>query len=216
MPEPPKFCKLGNTIDNCTICGCPEGMTCNDTVVRNRTVGTCYPTPCDSDSQCAAGKYCDSDEKVCKDGKRLGDMCTRDGQCLSGLCPVRNCVECVSDSDCPTEKRCEDDYCVAIPCPEGAARGHACVPFECDLDSECLSTQICSGHVCIDLGCPEHQGPHEHRCVDKVPVYVPIAVIGLIAVIFAAIYLKTRHKEEEEEEKKTSWKPMAPSPGIGE
>jgi hypothetical protein len=77
------------------------------------------------------------------------------------------CVECVSDNNCPDTKKCLSQKCVALECGCGYPENHVCRSYQCCADDECLTGQACQGHVCkvpekqyectSDANCPGSQ-----------------------------------------------------------
>jgi hypothetical protein len=83
------------------------------------------------------------------------------------LIECQECVECVTDANCPTNRKCVEQKCVKFDCDCGFAENHACTPYECCSDSACQPGEVCQGHVCTvpenpfecmnDTGCADDE-----------------------------------------------------------
>jgi Cys-rich repeat protein len=135
---------------------CPDGYTCtNDTCVPPD-----QPTSCNSNSDCAAGSYCDATTGQCTPGQ----TCGADGTCptgttcdSSGTCVP---VECTSNSDCATGSVCENGSCVVTGyCTDSSQCGDG---YYCDTTRGTCAQASCAGDVTCNLGaptCPPDQVP---------------------------------------------------------
>ena len=95
---------------------CGVGYSCDDR-------GTCVPTPCTSDDQCAAACYCDE----------------ATGQCVeSGYC--------AADADCPAGQTCDESRSTCIPSDPVDP------PTGCTVDTDCTGEQVCCDGGCCDGG----------------------------------------------------------------
>lgn len=155
---------------------CPSGTACDTTLLRCVAIGT-LPDATDEDADTTeeAGT---EDVKTDKDAPSgpaaLGETCTLDGECKSGLCgsstilttaivPANSkpvCTQtCCTSADCPTDFVCFSggtggNYCVAAakatrtPPPTGGKSGGAA----CGTSSDCRSG-LCSNNKCLDTCC---------------------------------------------------------------
>jgi hypothetical protein len=138
-----------------------------------------FPQPCDENTDCAEGCYCDVQSGTCLET----GFCEDDGQCFDGMiCDVerRTCVP-ISEPDPGT---CYGDvFCDALPpeCPEGTTPGIAngcytglCIALaDCEQppqpaceeimgEEECYSRLDCSAtYVGVNCTC---QGGQPCRC----------------------------------------------------
>ncbi len=124
---------------------------------------------CTSDSECAAGTWCDREQCV------PFEACTGDEQC-GGATPIcyenassgARCVPCFGNTGCPEGEACYAEYCAPI-CSDHvdcAARGQVChlaggYCTECYLDVGCDADEFCNLRVCRPLRCT----PGETRCL---------------------------------------------------
>lgn len=164
-------------------CSCVEGYEGNPNIAC-RTVG------CRSDSECDTDKACINSN--CISPCLINDPCGSNAECfvrnskaeckcLSGYRgnPREGCriVECLSNNDCPTDKRCINEQCVnpclydneCSPRAECLAQNHMAVckcphglignPYidckpeikhECIYDTDCSSTLACIDNKCKD------------------------------------------------------------------
>ncbi|MBN1607816.1 MAG: hypothetical protein JW940_14355, partial [Polyangiaceae bacterium] len=127
---------------------CPEGAVCVQ-VKWSQAAGMCL-APCTSDSDCREGWSCqphriptaDAKDYVTTNacwaggdaGSRLGDVCTRDVECISHLCLYESDVRAVCSVPCDDSK----------PCLAG---------FVCGPDTEC-TTEGCG--YCVSA---QHASP---------------------------------------------------------
>ncbi len=134
--------------DTPNVCGCPcevDGACANlETDARN--CGTCG-------NACGSNELCEGGACVCNESRTDADVCAAQGaECgtVDDVCgdPVNcptcgtdqvcdesdnTCVECVSDSDCSSDKVCGDGTCV-----------------QCVSDYHCGGTgQVCDGNTCV-------------------------------------------------------------------
>jgi hypothetical protein len=58
------------------------------------------------------------------------------------------CVECVTDNNCPDNKQCINEKCVGLECGCGHAVNHECVDYQCCADTQCKTGQVCDSHIC--------------------------------------------------------------------
>lgn len=139
---------------DCSIFGCPEGQTCDDT-------RACVPN-CSANVRCPAGQICRGfgcvdpcDEVTCPDG----------AVCKEGRC-TPSCA-CAPGQSCPAEQacdlsaqvpRCVEPACVGVPCPAAShCKAGSCVD-DCD-GVVCPPKRVCA-RVSVN------GAPGRARCVD--------------------------------------------------
>lgn len=164
-------------------CSCQEGYEGNPDIVC-RTVG------CRSDSECSSDKACIN--KNCVNPCLVDDPCGANAECFAlnnrAQCRCRSgyhgdpriscrIVGCLSNNECPTDKRCVNEQCVdpclydniCAPRAECKAQNHLaickCLPglignpysdckpeilAECIYDTDCPSTLACINSKCVD------------------------------------------------------------------
>jgi Cys-rich repeat protein len=124
---------------------------------------------CTSDSECAAGTWCDREKCV------PFDPCTGDEQC-GGDVPIcyenassgGRCVPCFGNTGCPEGESCHAEYCAPL-CSDHAdcvGRGQVChlaggYCAECYLDAGCDADEFCNLRVCRPRRCT----PGQTRCL---------------------------------------------------
>lgn len=80
--------------------------------------------------------------------------------------------ECCSNSDCPKDKTCSNNYCVDILCSCGYISNNKCIKYDCCADSDCDFGYFCSGNFCFKHECMEnkdcksHQYCLNHNCIN--------------------------------------------------
>lgn len=135
---------------------------------------------CESDDDCADGKYCISESKTC-DEKRLGEAtCTTDNQCLSGACDDGLCecsivrqVTCLHDMVCAKDNACYGQKEAGTTCTlDGECASRWCVKSEgastgtcqlCDDSNACPNGASCDSGVCREIvACPNAS---DKKCV---------------------------------------------------
>ncbi|MGE0784800.1 MAG: CAP domain-containing protein [Sandaracinaceae bacterium] len=148
--------------------------------------------PCNPESvgACPSGGICRVGGLPCRGGcgvaGSLGDPCTANAQCASGMCASADgrqfCTAlCDASSPCPTGFACESAGSVNVCVPDGGALG-----------GECASNADCATHICAveddrsyctrlcDTGSP---CPDDMACVDSstpgVSVCQPVSSQGL-------------------------------------
>lgn len=193
------------------ICSCTEGFEGNPNTAC-RTVG------CRSNSECESDKACIN--KNCVNPCLINDPCglnaecfVRNNQpecrCLSGYRgnPMDACriVGCLSNNDCPTDKRCVNEQCInpclyenpcspraeCLPqdhqavckCPPGLIGNPYidCKPevrLECVYDTDCSSTLACINSKCKDpcLELTPCNLPSKCQVIPSIPVRTMICI----------------------------------------
>ncbi len=135
---------------------CPSGQRCE----VNAEPARCEPGRCDTgDLTCPPRTFCSSKYGTCLSRKPLGERCTVDEECDSGVCYLPSLLEghglplegaagicsraCCSDADCPNGTVCW--------APGNGVRG--CIPRTM-LQGLGASGASCDGHdACISLAC---------------------------------------------------------------
>jgi hypothetical protein len=68
-------------------------------------------------------------------------------------------TECVSDSDCATDRKCSlSGSCIAVECECGYVSNHICHAYDCCNDHGCQQGKMCQDHVCVNQP-PKQQTP---------------------------------------------------------
>lgn len=107
------------------------------------------PSGCTSDDDCATDQACDTVSGVCvpRPGAMLGDACTTNDQCSSGLCAVdvgagdSFCTQlCAADAPCPAGFEC-----AAV---EGGSS--ACRPTQGGVGDACAAPADCLSGLCAE------------------------------------------------------------------
>lgn len=197
--------------DHRATCSCEAGYDGNPNILC-RTVG------CRIDSECESGKACINGNCIspCLVDNPCGANaeCYPNGnraecRCLSGYRgdPYDNCrvIGCRSNSDCPSDKACENAVCVnpcvytniCSPRAECSAQNHAAVckcppnlignPYvdckpapqtECTVDADCSSLLACINHQCVNpcTTLEPCQLPSRCEVVPSLPVRTMICV----------------------------------------
>lgn len=115
------------------------------------------PSGCTNDSDCAATERCNTSTGNCEprpmDRNELGEPCTDNDECNSGLCAATADGQVCSQScdsfnpmSCPGGFYCDGDGCGTGLCVGGSA-GAAGLGASCSTDTDC-STLLCDGGVC--------------------------------------------------------------------
>ena len=72
---------------------------------------TDHTGPCRDDTDCRLGEFCGRDVTTdtfqCKMKKSLGKICSKDGQCESGLCKASKYQDCHGNQGCPFNQYCD-------------------------------------------------------------------------------------------------------------
>jgi hypothetical protein len=113
---------------------------------------------CQTDYSCGRGEICDEDRQICVEtgSKALGETCSRDIECNSGVCHDGACDEqCLSDADCPRGEHCisrhqgsAGESCRDVDCNVSCADNWRCEEDECKRPS-CRTTSDCPEVDCI-------------------------------------------------------------------
>lgn len=168
---------------------CAQGLFCLDAGV---CADPCAPTPvgepCDwGTSICGPGRYCDSDDEVCRALAGLDESCV-ETECEEGLtCNSRDyCVEIAGLDESCGETRCEDGLeCLHLatgmrckPTPgEGEYCEGTCVgDLRCDPEQDlclrpladgaaCVDDPQCDSWLCVDGSCVARPGEGQ-ACID--------------------------------------------------
>lgn len=114
VPLPSKSCQSTN---QCSITQvCVSGV-CDEKVCRSSSDcdsnSTCINSYCVA-YKCSSGNDClDRDNSACVNGEctRVGSACTTNNDCHNLSCMNSVCVQCLSDSDCPTGQGCFEQIC---------------------------------------------------------------------------------------------------------
>jgi len=126
--------------------GNTAGTICDTT--SGRCVG-CRLMPTDS---CPPDQHCDAASSRCIPGCRADEGCTNADAGVSRLrcdTATRSCVQCVTDSHCPTGNLCVGSLCV----------------MGCNDTSGCPGGQSCCGGACVDQSANlAHCGACNRRC----------------------------------------------------
>lgn len=156
------------------VCLAPFGSPCQNSVEcgsgycnQGQFFDTC--AECEQDSDCAAGQTCGISigqlYARCEGSLDIGDACTDDAGCQSGICNTTNgsgvCSDCRTDADCSGGGTCIDqssmgggfecggglgDSCGAAgDCASGYCyqQGPAAACSECSGNSDCAMGQMC-------------------------------------------------------------------------
>jgi hypothetical protein len=139
-------CELEN---NCwevqVVDGCD--LDCFYVTVDCEDCGKCPPVRkkiclCDTSDDCDECSFCSPD-----------GFCTE--LCPNSICDGGDCVECITNNDCPCNLECVQGEC---KCPGDKpfldAKG-CCV--ECNTDNECQGCDVCVGGDCVPKQCPPNQ-----------------------------------------------------------
>lgn len=158
--------KADNGIDYCAELGWYGDGICDDFCAMPDP--DCADTPaCNTDSDCAAGEYCQpgfcyfycsvDDEDCCTDNHclPLPDDDPQDPDEPEDVYPPGD--ECDVDADCGEGEMCEQAFCPAF-CAEVDGEDccpDACVPVdpqpeddECDVDADCGDGEVCQETIC--------------------------------------------------------------------
>ncbi|MFW5921209.1 MAG: hypothetical protein ACOCUS_05160 [Polyangiales bacterium] len=152
---------------DCTITGCPAGERC-DIAASPATCTTEGPERCDTSEDCDADMVCDTTTGNCFEPKPLGESCTVDKECESGLCMSASALGVGEGRVCGTA------CCSSAGCPSGTvcwvseAGARSCLPAHAVGVSEpgtgmpgddCSSGGDCRSGICgaaSGLGCVGH------------------------------------------------------------
>ncbi|NOY90914.1 MAG: matrixin family metalloprotease [Deltaproteobacteria bacterium] len=118
------------------------------------------PTGCSVDSDCSASQICDSSTRACvarpTTGATLGEPCTGNADCRSGLCANLSSGSVCSQScdgldarSCPSGFYCDGEavgVCGTGLCLTGGP-GTTALGGSCSVDTDC-QTSMCTGGVC--------------------------------------------------------------------
>ena len=115
---------------------------------------TVAPSGCTNDSQCAPTEICSGGDCVPRPatGSPLGEACTADDGCRSGLCLAGVCTQScdwLNTTSCPSGFYCDGDSstsCSTGYCLRGTA-GAGALGDSCTGDTEC-SSLFCDGGTC--------------------------------------------------------------------
>jgi hypothetical protein len=150
-------CQSGVCSSQCSSSACPTGQACS-------VVATPPPSPCQSNSDCELGTYCDPFATICTPYEVCTDCfgncptCTVNSQCEPGqVCAGGTCTTCSSDSQCGPSA-----ICTAI---------HQGVQCTCTSDSDCQSGETCSSGLCGGgeiVGCALNGCPSSQACISNV------------------------------------------------
>lgn len=122
-----------------SLCGKPNGETCNDTAVCRSAVcftdGSCgLPV----NDRCTSSAQCRGSACVSADGPRCGNLngvpCTAASECRSGVCNADTRCGDPNGTTCTTADTCRSGICTAGKC--GGV---------CSADSECATSYFCDG-----------------------------------------------------------------------
>jgi parallel beta-helix repeat protein len=58
------------------------------------------------------------------------------------------CVECVTDNNCPDNKVCSNEHCIGFSCSCGYPQNHRCASYQCCSDGDCSKNMTCVAHSC--------------------------------------------------------------------
>src|SRR5690606_28861471 len=166
-------CEYCMTDRNVCVSKCDPGKICSD------ECGGC--AECDSENPCSGGKVCSGCKCVCPPDKPYTNengicsncstdahcppchKCTPEGCkpiiCTVGVCDpeTRDCVECVSRTDCNKPNECCSDGKKCVCCPGFVRdRDGNCVPEGCKNDGDCGDCETCDVPTgkCKPLACP--------------------------------------------------------------
>jgi len=89
--------------------------------------------------------------------KGLGESCTRDAECESGLCYMSKCAECIDDNMCAENEYCKEGLCIPVECPCGEIKNHKCIAYECCSNADCKEGYACNveTHKCEKIVLPK-------------------------------------------------------------
>ena len=89
--------------------------------------------------------------------KGLGESCTHDAQCESGLCYMLKCAECTNDGMCAESEYCKEGLCIPVECPCGEIKNHKCIAYECCSNADCKEGYACNieTHKCEKIVLPK-------------------------------------------------------------
>ncbi|HEY3446344.1 MAG TPA: hypothetical protein VGK67_08255 [Myxococcales bacterium] len=155
---------------DCTVTGCPAGMTCD------AYSGACVPAGCATDADCGSGLACRNGQCIpagCSlTGCPAGTVCdASSGQCLAQP------TVCRTDAECAAGQVCVGGQCQVAPsgcqttgCPAGYACDYttgACVasPAVCRTDADCARGMVCEyGQCSYPSGCQSTGCPAGYSC----------------------------------------------------
>ena len=144
---------------------CSEGSECQTGICRVGTFGNGLCSDCIDDADCPAGSSCTydflggMDYAMCLGSVELGNSCSADYDCASGICSNDVCAECATDADCGVEGSCVSgssyDYCLsgygetcseASDCASGICTNLVIynVCSECSSDADCPNGESCN------------------------------------------------------------------------
>lgn len=161
---------------------CGAGYSCKDRTCSCGNVETCatntpicFQNQCQADctapgAMCSSGQYCDTQNKVCREG------CDDDGDCAKGYSCNKAAHECRCGNvkTCSAGDVCADNQCRAAcgPAKKCGLGQHcdatvgACLPG-CATEDDCASGFSCKNNVCLcgtKKSCSRNQVCFEDQC----------------------------------------------------
>ena len=120
---------------------------------------------CENDSDCGddLGRFCNTDDGLCRNGCRLNDpLSCAEGQVCDPATRICEDIRCGMDSDCPDNRYCD------------FRSGQGLCALGCRGDESCEANERCEDNVCVQVcnpndpeSCPEGQYCNElNRCAD--------------------------------------------------
>jgi hypothetical protein len=184
-------CDSGETCNTDNLCVASSSDTCSEGTCRQ----SCRAGEASTGEECTKGDItgvCCAEVNECE-GKDNGDLCSE------GVCCYEECVECCTDSDCPSGQECSlSNSCVykSKECTTGTCRstcraGEASTGEDCDYYSAGARDGVC---------CVEAVG------IDPTLIIVVVAVVAGLVVVYFLLKsgklkaLRRGGKKEEEEE----------------
>lgn len=134
----------------------PDGQSCQDATecqsnYCNYSSRTCTQH-CNTDTDCAAGEYCDWDTNRCLTLRADGEACQDDQECLAGNCRQNDTCGLPPKigEACTTGECYPAGYCSNGVCVKGKQPGEACEGIQ-----ECQAPYLCREKTCqaMNLAC---------------------------------------------------------------